>query len=146
MPNVEEQLRKAIEEGKFKDLPGKGKPLHLEEANPHTDPEWELAFHMLKEAGYSLPWIEEIKEIEVDLEAARKDLQRAWKWRLIYLSASVPDEKASAEWLPALEVFIERLSSLNKRIRDYNLQVPNARFQRPILNYEREVKKITSNG
>jgi DnaJ homolog subfamily C member 28 len=143
MPNIEEQLRKAIEEGKFDNLPGKGKPLHLDADNPHADPEWELAFHILKEAGYSLPWIEEIKAIEADVAAARKDLQRAWKWRIIYLSASVPDEKASAGWLPALEVFIERLSALNKRIRDYNLIVPNAAFQRPILNYEREVNKIT---
>ena len=143
MPNIEEQLRKAMAEGKFDDLPGKGKPLHLDENNPHADPGWELAYHIIKEAGYSLPWIETIREIEKDIEAARQDLQRAWKWRLIYLSAPVPDEKASSEWERAFNTFKDKLVALNKRIRDYNLEVPNARFQRPVLNMDQEIKKIT---
>ena len=82
-------------DGKFDNLPGKGKPLHLDETNPHADPEWELAYRMLKESGYSLPWIETIREIEKDIEAARRDLQRAWKWRIIYLSAEAPRRKAT---------------------------------------------------
>ena len=144
MPNIEEQLHKAIEEGKFDNLPGKGKPLLLDETNPHADPEWELAYHMLKDSGFSLPWIETIREIEKDVELARKELQRAWKWRIIYLSADVPDEKASVEWERSQQAFKEKLTSLNKRILDYNLKVPNVRFQRPALNFEQELKKITS--
>ena len=143
MPNVEEQLRKAMEEGKFDNLPGKGKPLRIEE-NPNADSDWELAYHIIKEAGYTLPWIDTLHEIENDIEAACKELLRAWKWQIIYLSADVPDEKASAEWVRALEAFKNKLPALNQRIRDYNLEVPNARFQRPILNYEQELEKITS--
>jgi len=143
MPNVEEQLRKAMEEGKFDNLPGKGKPLRIEE-NPNADSDWELAYHIIKEAGYTLPWIDTLHEIENDIDAACKELLRARKWRLIYLSASVPDEKASAEWVPALEVFKDKLPALNQRIRDYNLEVPNARFQRPLLNFELELENITS--
>lgn len=142
MPNVEEHLRRAIEEGKFDDLPGKGKPLNLDELNPHADGDWELAYHILKEGGYSLPWIETIREIEKDIDAARKELQRAWNWRIIYLSADVPDEKASVEWERALEAFKKKLPVLNQRIRDYNLEVPNLRFQRPGLNFENEIEKI----
>ena len=63
MPNIEEHIRQAMQAGKFDDLPGKGKPLSLDE-NPLADPEWQLAFHMLKDAGFSLPWIESLKEIE----------------------------------------------------------------------------------
>jgi DnaJ family protein C protein 28 len=143
MPNIEEQLRKAIEEGKFDNLPGKGKPLHLDEDNAFADPEWELAYRMLKESGFSLPWIETLHEIEKDIDVALKELQRAWKWRIIYLSADVPDEKASAEWERSQQAFKEKLATFNKRIRDYNLQVPNARFQRPALNYENELENIT---
>lgn len=143
MPNIEEHLRKAMEDGKFDNLPGKGKPLRLDEVNPHADPEWELAYHMLQESGYSLPWIEIIREIEKDIETVRKELQRAWKWRIIYLSAEVPEEKASEEWERSQLAFKDKLPELNKRIRDYNLQVPHARFQRPMLNYEGELNKIT---
>ena len=143
MPNIEEHLRKAIEEGKFDNLPGKGKPLHLDDINPHGDAGWELAYHILKESGYTLPWIETLHEIENDIDAARKELRRAWKWRMIYLSADVPENKASAEWERSQSAFKDKLVSLNKHIRDYNLQVPNARFQRPVLDFERELEKIS---
>jgi DnaJ family protein C protein 28 len=142
MPNIEDLLRKAMEEGKFDHLPGKGKPLHLGESNPHADPDWELAFHMLKESGYSLPWIETIREIERDIEAARQDLQRAWDWHQATLAASQPGTCISAEWERAVETFKHKLSTFNQRIRDYNLEVPNAHFQRPTLNLERELEKI----
>ena len=49
----------------------------------------------------------------------------------------------SAEWERSQQAFKDKLTALNKRIRDYNLQVPNVRFQRPVLNYERELEKIT---
>jgi DnaJ homolog subfamily C member 28 len=144
MPNVEEQLRKAIEEGKFDNLPGKGKPLHIVD-NPNADPDWELAYHLIKESGFTLPWIMTIREIETDIEKARMELLHAWKGRMINLSAAVPDEQASAEWDRALAAFKDKLPSLNQRIRNYNLEVPNARFQRPTLNFEQEIEKITAN-
>jgi DnaJ family protein C protein 28 len=146
MPNVEEQLLKAIEEGKFDDLPGKGKPLRLDEANPHADSDWELAYHIIKESGFTLPWIEDMHEIEKDLEAARGELKRAWKWLVIYLSADVPEDKASVEWKRAQADFKDKLEILNKRIRNYNLEVPNMRFQRPVLSYEKEIDKIINLG
>ena len=96
MPNIEEHLRKAMAEGKFDDLPGKGKPIHLDETNPHADPEWELAYRMLKEGGFSLPWIETIREIETDIETARQEFQRAWEWRQASLSSCLLDARWQA--------------------------------------------------
>jgi DnaJ family protein C protein 28 len=144
MPNIEEHLRRAMAEGKFDDLPGKGKPLNLREDNPHADPEWELAFRILKEGGYSLPWIETIREIERELENARQDLQRAWEWYQARSTVSGRLSDIPAEWKRAQDAFKESLNGLNNRIRDYNLQVPQVRFQRPLLNYEKEVRKITN--
>ena len=143
MPNIEELLRKAMEEGKFDNLPSKGKPIHLEDANPHADPGWELAYGLLKEAGYSLPWIETRHEIEADIEAARKDLSLAWAvYCDAYTHAQLPNYW-SKNWERSQQSFRDKLTAINKRIRDYNLQVPNPRFQRPGLNFEAEVSKIT---
>ena len=144
MPNIEEHLRQAMAEGKFDNLPGKGKPLHLDDTNPHANPEWELAYRMLKESGFSLPWIETIREIEKDIEAAHKDLQIAWEWQQSSQSAPNPGSDPSAEWERSQSAFKEKLAALNQRIRDYNLQVPNAHFQRPALNFERELKRVTN--
>ncbi len=143
MPNIEEHLRKAMAEGKFDDLPGKGKPLKIEDTNPHADPDWELAFRMLKEAGYTLPWIETLRDIEAELNLARADLQCAWDRYQAALSDSQPTPEAAINWERSQLAFKDKLASLNKRIREVNLQVPNARFQHLVLNYDREVERIT---
>jgi DnaJ family protein C protein 28 len=142
MPNIEELLRKAMEEGKFDNLPGKGKPLRLDENNPYADSDWDLAYHIIKESGYTLPWIETLHEIENDLDNARQELLLAWKWQQTCISNDFPKKYVNAEWEGALEVFEDKLTYLNQRIRDYNLEVPNDHFQRPILNFEQEVEKI----
>ncbi len=143
MPNVEDILRKAMQEGKFDNLRGKGKPLHLDNANPHADPEWELAYGMLKDAGYSLPWIETMKSIETEVAAARKDLQLAWEVYQEGFSQAGVTPFLLAQWDRAKQAFRTKLDALNLRIRDYNLDVPAVRFQRPALNFEQEVEKIT---
>jgi DnaJ family protein C protein 28 len=141
MPDIEEQIRRAMQEGKFNDLPGKGKPLKLED-DPHAAPEWQLAFRILKEAGFSLPWIESLKEIEADIEAAREGLRQAWAWRRRAEAEGQPGEFIRQEWERAVQRFQERVAVINKRIRDVNLEVPNARFQRPMLDVTREVRRV----
>jgi hypothetical protein len=69
MPNIEDHIRKALEEGKFDDLPGKGKPIRWDD-NPFVEADWQLAFRMLRNAGFALPWMDTRKEIESQLEAA----------------------------------------------------------------------------
>lgn len=143
MPNIEELLRKAMADGKFDNLPGKGKPLQLGQENPHADPAWELAYKILKDAGYSLPWIETIRGIEADIEAARKELKQAWDW---YQAARVHTQTGdftTSDWERSQNSFNEKLLVLNKRIRNYNLDVPNTRFQRSVLILEQELQKIT---
>ncbi|HSB65973.1 MAG TPA: DnaJ family domain-containing protein [Anaerolineales bacterium] len=144
MPNIEDLLRRAMEEGKFDNLPGKGKPLHLGESNPHANPDWEVAYGIIKEAGFSLPWIETIRDIEREIEEARYNLRLAYETYLYSVQQSHTAVYTAPEWERAKQAFKEKLPELNKRIRDYNLEVPNARFQRPVLNFEAEVKKVTS--
>jgi DnaJ family protein C protein 28 len=144
MPNIEELLRQAMAEGKFDNLPGKGKPLQMDKLNPYADPAWELAYKILKDAGYSLPWIETIREIEADIESARIELKLAWQWYLAARGEGTSASYAATDWQQAQQSFREKMSLLNQRIRNYNLDVPNARFQRPVLVYEQEVQKITA--
>jgi DnaJ family protein C protein 28 len=144
MPHIEELLRQAMAEGKFDNLPGKGKPLQLDKENPHADPAWELAYKILKDAGYSLPWIETIREIEVDIASTRMELKLAWQGYLAARGEGTSASNASAEWQQAQLTFREKMNLLNQRIRNYNLDVPNTRFQRPVLVYGQEVQKITA--
>ncbi len=140
--NVEEQIRQAMEDGAFDDLPGKGEPLNIEE-NPFDPPEWRVAHHLLRSNGFSLPWIEERKEIEAMLAAERQALARAWRWRRRVLAAGQPVEKVEARWQQITDAFRARIAELNRLILSHNLKTPHPCFQRFFIDAEEEIQRIT---
>lgn len=142
MPNIEDAISRAIQDGHFDNLPGKGKPLKLDE-NPHEDPAWRVANRILKNGGFSLPWIESLREIETELEKARDALVRTWSWRQASLSMKRQAPEVELEWRRAQQVFKEKVQAINQRILTYNLEVPSDRFQKRLLDPDREIQKIT---
>jgi len=131
MPNVDEIIQKAMEEGVFDDLPGKGQPLRLDE-NPNADPAWEIACKLLRDNGFSLPWIEERNEIEKEIESARAALARSRAWCAEQGAGANPD------WERAVDVFRQKAGALNKRITTYNLQAPSPALQRRLIDIKAE--------
>lgn len=140
--SIDEQIRKAIEDGAFDNLPGKGKPLDLT-ANPHEDPGWRLAYHMLRSSGFTLPWIETRQTIEAEYTAAVESLARTWAWRRSVLEQDQSPAAAEGEWQRSLQAFETKVGELNKRIFNYNLQVPSDQFKRRLINLKREIARIT---
>jgi len=126
-------LDKAAEQGEFDDLAGKGKKLDLGE-NPFARPEDELAHRLLRDQGFTLPWIEARREIEKALEAERARLARAWEFG------------APARWRPERARFSEAIQAINRLVRDYNLKVPLAALQMLPFDAEREIARITGRG
>lgn len=139
--SIEEIIRRAIQEGKFDDLPGKGKPLDLDE-NPHQDPEWRAAHHILKSGGFTLPWIETLREIEENLQKMRVDLARTWIWKQDTNENSTPSSQLNAEWDRSVDTFREQVAALNEKIRSYNLEVPSDRFQLHPIDVKKEIERI----
>jgi DnaJ family protein C protein 28 len=142
MPNIDDHIRKAMEEGQFEDLPGQGKPIRWDE-NPFVEQDWQLAFRMLRNAGFALPWMETRKEIETKLEAARPSLKRAWEWKQSATAAGQPPAFVEDEWQRAVSAFREQIAEINHRIFDYNLEVPRPRFQRQKIDAEAEIRAVT---
>ncbi len=143
--NVEEHIQRAMAEGKFDHLPGKGQPLRLEE-HPFEAAEWRLTHHLLRNAGFSLPWIEERHEIEEALQSARQALRRAWLWREKALQAQLPSILINAEWQRALALFHGQIEALNRRIFSYNLHVPSPQFQLFPLDEQRELERLEADA
>jgi DnaJ family protein C protein 28 len=141
--SLDEQIRQAMQDGAFDDLPGKGKPLDLRE-NPFEDPEWRMAFRMLRSGGFSLPWMETRKAIEVEYGEALTALKRSWTWRLSALERNQPDKEVQEEWERALKIFAEKVSDLNKRIFQYNLEVPLDQFKRWKIDLDRDIAQIAN--
>lgn len=72
---VHDRLEEAIARGEFDNLPQKGKPIRIE-SNPYQ-PELDLAFGRLKNAGMAPAWIELDREVRTMQEALDKWLQAA---------------------------------------------------------------------
>ena len=143
MSDIDDQIRKALEDGMFDDLSGKGKPLNLDD-NPYADPDWQLAHHMLRSSGYTLPWISARQEIDAQIETARATLARGWEWRERSLKGGRPNDQVEAEWQRAVKAFQEQVDKINKKIFDYNLQTPSEKFQLMKLNAGKEIEAVKS--
>lgn len=132
--SIDDSIRQAMQAGKFDDLSGKGKPLRLDD-DAHVDPEWRLAYHVLKENGFSLPWIELRREIEVEIDTARAGLRLAWERKRVNPAADI-------EWQRARQEFSRQVERINRRIRDHNLQVPTLQVQMKTVNLENEIADL----
>ncbi|MEK6221229.1 MAG: DUF1992 domain-containing protein [Chloroflexota bacterium] len=138
---VDIAVRKAIEEGAFDNLSGKGKPLKIN-ANPYADAEWRTAFDLLQKEGFALPWMEKRSLIEKELDQAKENLARVWTWAQKETSADEDSFWVEHGWKTAQNKFREKIAELNKRIDDYNLEVPKDNFNRLRINGDKEVEKI----
>ena len=133
---TEKKLREAIENGEFDDLPGKGEPIDLKE-NPFEDPDLRVVHRLLRNAGFAPAWIEERKDIDAELEAARTKLSRAWA--LFGKGRKAPSDP---EWDRIVREFREKVAELNNRISIYNLKVPAAVFHRKRIDAEKLIEAV----
>jgi DnaJ family protein C protein 28 len=141
MSSIDEIIQQAMQEGAFDNLPGKGKPLNLDE-NPYLDREWQLAYHLLKENGFAPNFIEQRQSIEMELAAARETLARAWAWRKQSLAEGKPADWVEAEWGRAKKAFENKIEEINAQIKKYNLQIPSPSLYRMAASIEAEFKRI----
>jgi hypothetical protein len=72
---VDRQIREAMEDGRFDDLPFQGQRLPIEDDSLAGD--WAMAYRMLRTAGAAPPWIEADKEVRALLERRDALLARA---------------------------------------------------------------------
>ncbi len=114
---VEEQIRKAQQEGLFDDLPGRGKP--LEDLDEVYDPGW-WAAKLVKREELSLlpPALELRRKVERELERVRKfrherDVRRA----LDKLNAEIAKTNASVTSGPSTTIAKLDVDSIVERWR-----------------------------
>lgn len=147
---IDQQIREARDRGDFDDLPGKGKPLDLA-ANPYAKDQ-ELAFKVLKDAGYAPDWIELDKALRGKLERARAVLARRLEWREMRLHeladqaeswSEAEQLRIQASWEKSVAAFALDVEAINREIAELNLMVPSPRFQRSSIDLDREIERLT---
>jgi len=77
---AEERIKQAQKDGEFDDLPGRGRPLDLED-DAHVPPELKMAWRVLKNAGCLPPELEAEREIRTALELLEAMTDEAERYR-----------------------------------------------------------------
>jgi hypothetical protein len=95
---VEQRIKEAMEKGEFDDLPGKGKPLPLED-DSHVPEDLRLAYKLLKNADCLPPELLEKKEI-LQMED---------------MLAAIPDEKERYKLIKKINFKIMKLNVMGRR-------------------------------
>lgn len=140
---IDRLIDEAQQEGKFDNLPGRGKPLRLNK-NPYAE-EQALAFELLQNNDYTLPWIARRNEILSKIDAFRAGLQQAWRRHQRRLSAAIPEGERALlhnEWADVVAEQAAAVEKLNKEIADLNLSVPAERLELLKLNLDRELRRV----
>ena len=124
---IDRQIREAMEEGAFSDLPYQGERLPIEDDSAAG--EWALAHRMLRNAGAAPPWIESDKEVRRLL--ARRDELIARPRR----TSSAGQARERTE-LAAL------VDAINRAIARVNAEAPTVRQHRRPLDLDTELARL----
>jgi DnaJ family protein C protein 28 len=139
---AEEAIEEAIRSGAFDDLPGRGKPLNLIN-NPYA-PGTELAYQLLKDNQYTLPWISERAAVLAAIQDLRDEISTAWiTCQGGYRKAGDDSRKLelTQEWHELLLVWETSIASLNKDIATLNLKQPGGRLEIVKLSLGSELER-----
>jgi hypothetical protein len=135
--DIEDQIQKAQQDGKFDNLRGQGKPFsHL-----NTD----ALEQLVKEQGFRPHFVELDAEIRAKTEIARQAVRRTYEWVMQARGGgSVDRQYAQNEWRKALRIFDQRLAEINKLIMTFNLELPEPlrHTQKFPLKREEELQKM----
>ena len=126
---IDRQIREAMDDGKFDDLPHQGERLPIVDDSAAGD--WALAYRMLKGASFAPEWIETDKEVRALL--ARRDAILARAPR----SSAIGRRRDDAELREVVE-------AANKAIFRLNHEAPTNRQHRRPLNLDEELAALAA--
>lgn len=132
---VDKQIREAMERGEFDNLKNRGKPLDLAR-DPNVPEDWEMAFNLLKNAGFAPDWI----ETRAQVEREREKLFAPFGRFLSNPPAKPADRARVRDKL--VEQFRAQATELNRLIDTYNLKAPNLQVHLHRIRIEEDIDKF----
>ncbi|XP_046995794.1 dnaJ homolog subfamily C member 28 isoform X1 [Schistocerca americana] len=139
---VEDLIQESIARGDFDNLSGSGKPLPHQNTNPYVDFVTHKMNQVMIDNGYVPEWITLQKEIKIDAAEIRSKLSE--------VRSTLGTEPLTTDevrvWKQAVCDQEQSVKRLNKKINDYNLQVPLLEKQKLLFQINLEAEKILKNG
>ena len=124
---VERQIREAMEDGRFNDLPHQGRRIPIEDDSLSGDRA--MAHRLLRNAGVAPAWIEADKAARALHEERDRALARA--------SRLSPFARVRAR-----EDFVRLVDAANRAILRVNIEAPTDRQQRRLLDRDVELARF----
>jgi len=142
---IDRQIRKAMEQGEFDNLPGEGKPLSLQE-DENTPNEMRMAYKILRENDLAPEWIMQGKAIDAKIDVLLDRLNRAASAYRAALNApdATASSRASADrsWHTVQAKLTASAAKLNQEIAAYNLKIPAGIIHKLTLNIQHEISRV----
>jgi hypothetical protein len=109
---AEQKISQAMQEGQFDNLPGKGKPLELEDLS-NVPPELRMAYTILKNSGYTSPEIEDRKEIANIRDMLQDCHEESARYRQIqklnFLVTKINEQRRSPVYLELEQTYYQQV-------------------------------------
>jgi len=128
---AEGKIQEAMEEGKFDNLPGKGKPIVFDD-DPMTPPHLRMVNRILRNANVLPEWMQIFRDIETErkqlLELHRKVIRENGKWAArLARQPQMPGvaHQYSLWHAKARSDYLKLLKSINSSILKFTLVAPS---------------------
>lgn len=123
---ISQRIEEAMREGKFDNLPGRGKPLDLS-PQPYVPADMQMANSLLKNNGLAPAWISGRNQVLAEIERFRSKLRREVVEHQVASAAARTDAARAAleqRWQRQLLAWEEEIAALNCRIEIQNFKQP----------------------
>ncbi len=140
---VEEQIQEAIERGDFENLPGKGKPLDIED-NPFAR-DMQMAYKLLKDNNFTLPWIDERNRMLEEITKLRDRMAHQFQLfgpQIKAMARGGQVDLAMRRWTALQMQWETAMEDLNKRITDVNRMLPTMDLEIYKLDLKIELARL----
>ncbi len=128
---IDQLIREAQAKGQFDNLPGAGKPLP-DRRNPFVPADQQIAYDLVQDSGHTLGWIDDAKEIDGRIAAARQRLQQDYAWYRQASQDAAPNDRPAlaAAWERHRQTFAQEVAAINRLIDDFNLKAPTGQLHK----------------
>ncbi len=140
---VDQIIHEAQERGDFENLPGKGKPLDLEEN--HWAGDMQLAYKMLKDNNFTLPWIADRNDMVEEIQAVRDKIKHQWQLfgpQVLAMANGGQLAMAERRYTALMMQWETAIGNSNRRIRDINHSIPVVKLKLVPLHLSTELTRI----
>lgn len=145
---ADREIEKAIEEGKLDNLPGKGKPLKLDDENPYVPREMRAVMRFFKKMGVLPGWMQQardLKDLDREIDTLEATLVRAhahWTDELVLIPSPELEAQARKWHGESRRRFVELVARRARQFHAYDAAAPRTADRSIAMDAKERVRRF----